>query len=43
MNKLRNPSDETQGKLVMVMTDKTSSRGPAGLEIWKEYRMVDPV
>lgn len=43
MTKLRSPSDNKLGKLVMVMTDKVSSRGSAGLEIWKEYRMVDPV
>jgi GTP-binding protein EngB required for normal cell division len=37
LNKLRNPKNDTEGKLVMVMTDKASVKTSAGLEIWKEY------
>jgi GTP-binding protein EngB required for normal cell division len=43
LDKLRNPSNETDGKLVMVMTEKSSVKTANGLEIWKEYCTLTPI
>lgn len=37
LDKLRNPQNESDCRLVMVMTDKFSVKTQSGLEIWKEY------